>query len=197
MWIPTRLSRNNFSVLYHARALVSFCLTSGAYADKGELGMDCSARPQIDDFVLNKKEYQGSELLLARENFGCGSSREHAVWALLEHGFSAVIAPSFGDIFANNAVKNGLLPLVLPADTVAQLFTRTRPYVLRVDLAEQQVSDKEGNVWTFALLDEVKQRLLLGLDDIGQTLQHADDIRAYEQRRRQQEPWLFDNNTVA
>lgn len=168
-----------------------FLFDEWRYADRGELGMECATRPKVESFVLNQPEYQGAELLLARENFGCGSSREHAVWALLEYGFSAVIAPSFGDIFANNAGKNGLLPLVLPAAVVESFFARAAPYVLRVDLAAQSISDTEGNVWSFEILAELKQRLLFGIDDIDRTLRHADDIRLYERQRQAQEPWLF------
>lgn len=168
-----------------------FLFDEWRYQDHGELGMDCTARPKVADFVLNQPQFAGARLLLAQENFGCGSSREHAVWALLEYGFDAVIAPSFGDIFANNAVKNGLLPLRLPAAVVDELFAREMPFSLRVELAAQTVSDQQGNVWQFEILQEVKERLLNGLDEIGSTLQHADAIRAYEGKRREQEPWLF------
>ena len=173
-----------------------FLFDEWRYQDRGELGMDCAARPKVEDFVLNQPQFAGARLLLARENFGCGSSREHAVWALLEYGFDAVIAPSFGDIFANNAVKNGLLPLTLPAAAVDELFSRDTPFSLRVDLAAQTVGDAQGKVWQFDILQETKERLLNGLDDIGRTLQHAEDIRAYEERRRQQEPWVFADRQI-
>lgn len=169
-----------------------FLFDEWRYQDRGELGMDCARRPKIDSFVLNQPMFAGAQILLARENFGCGSSREHAVWALMEHGFRVVAAPSFGDIFRNNAGKNGLLALPLPPAAVEALFARTPPYRLRVDLAAQTVSDESGKAWRFDILEEVKRRLLLGLDDISATLQHADAIRAYEQRRRAQEPWLFE-----
>lgn len=169
-----------------------FLFDEWRYQDHGELGMDCSRRPKNREFILNQPMYQGARLLLARENFGCGSSREHAVWALLEYGFSAVLAPSFGDIFANNAVKNGLLPLHLPTAVIDTLFNKPQPCRLRVDLAAQLVQCEDGDEWRFDILAETKQRLLAGLDDIGSTLQHAGQIRAYEETRRQQEPWLFD-----
>ena len=169
-----------------------FLFDEWRYLDQGELGMDCNRRPKNESFVLNQPQYQGARLLLARDNFGCGSSREHAVWALMEYGFDVVIAPSFGDIFANNAVKNGLLPLVLPAETVEELFRRQPPYRLRVDLTAQTVGDENGGQWRFDILDEVKQRLLAGLDDIARTLQHADAIRTYEKERQRLEPWVFD-----
>ena len=168
-----------------------FLFDEWRYKDHGELGMDCATRPLVEDFVLNQPQYAGARLLLAHKNFGCGSSREHAVWALSEHGFDAVIAPSFGDIFANNAVKNGLLPLVLPLEVVEDLFARPQPLTLQVDLAAQTVSDADGNQWQFDILEDTKQRLLNGLDDIGSTLQHADDIRTYEEERQKLEPWLF------
>lgn len=174
-----------------------FLFDEWRYEDHGELGMDCTARPRVADFVLNQPQFAGARLLLAHDNFGCGSSREHAVWALMEYGFDAVIAPSFSDIFSSNAVKNGLLPLVLPLEVVEALFARPAPFSLRVDLAAQTVSDisdisgESGNQWRFDILEEVKQRLLSGLDDIGSTLQHADAIRAYEREREQLEPWLF------
>ena len=173
-----------------------FLFDEWRYLDQGELGMDCNRRPKNESFVLNQPQYQGARLLLARDNFGCGSSREHAVWALMEYGFDAVIAPSFGDSFANNAVKNGLLPLVLPAETVEELFRRQPPYRLRVDLTAQTVSDENGDQWRFDILDEVKQRLLTGLDDIAHTLQHADTIRAYEKERQRLEPWVFDKQQI-
>ena len=177
-----------------------FLFDEWRYQDHGELGMDCTNRPRNKEFILNQAQYQGAHLLLARENFGCGSSREHAVWALLEYGFRAIIAPSFGDIFANNAVKNGLLPLVLPSAVIEQLFEQSFAQStlghLRVDLAAQTVRTAAGDSWRFDILEETKQRLLLGLDDIAATLQHTDEIRAYENQRRESEPWLFDSKSL-
>lgn len=164
------------------------------YLDHGEPGMDNSGRPLNPDFVLNQARYQGAEILVARENFGCGSSREHAPWALLDYGFRAVIAPSFADIFFNNCFKNGILPIVLGAAEVDQLFCETfaeEGYRLTVDLEAQSVSTPNGLVFNFAVDPFRKYCLLNGLDDIGLTLQHADKIRAYEERRRQSEPWVF------
>ncbi len=164
------------------------------YLDRGEPGQDCSKRPLNPDFVLNQPRYQGASILLARENFGCGSSREHAPWALADYGFRALIAPSFADIFYNNCFKNGILPIVLPAEVVDRLFQETyatEGYRLTVDLTEQTVTTPAGEVFRFEVDAERKHRLLNGLDDIGITLQHVDAIRAYEQRRRQEAPWLF------
>ena len=167
------------------------------YLDHGEPGMDNAKRPLNPDFVLNQPRYQGASILLARENFGCGSSREHAPWALADYGFRVLIAPSFADIFYNNCFKNGLLPVVLPAEVVDQLFRETHAtegYRLRVDLPAQSVTTPSGEVFRFEVDAERKHRLLHGLDDIGITLQHVAAIRAYEQRRRQDAPWLFVNS---
>ena len=164
------------------------------YLDHGELGMDCSRRPLNPDFVLNQPRYQGAQILLARDNFGCGSSREHAPWALLDYGFRVVIAPSFADIFANNCCKNGILPVVLSSDQVASLFVEvaaTPGYRLDVDLASQQVTTPSGEIFTFAADAFLKKCLLHGLDDISLTLQHVAGIRAFEERRKLEEPWLF------
>ncbi|MFN3594841.1 MAG: 3-isopropylmalate dehydratase small subunit [Thiobacillaceae bacterium] len=164
------------------------------YLDRGEPGQDCSKRSLNPDFVLNQPRYQGASILLARENFGCGSSREHAPWALADYGFRALIAPSFADIFYNNCFKNGLLPIVLPAEVVDRLFRETyatEGYRLTVDLPAQTVTTPGGEVFHFEVDAERKHRLLNGLDDIGLTLQHVEAIRAYEQRRRQEAPWLF------
>ena len=164
------------------------------YLDHGEPGMDNSARPLNPDFVLNQPRYQGAQILLARENFGCGSSREHAPWALLDYGFRAIIAPSFADIFFNNCFKNGILPIVLDAMDVGRLFSETFAhdgYRLTVDLDAQSVTTPGGQVFGFAVDSFRKYCLLNGLDDIGLTLQHADKIKAYEARRRQSEPWVF------
>jgi 3-isopropylmalate/(R)-2-methylmalate dehydratase small subunit len=164
------------------------------YLDRGEPGQDCSTRPLNPDFVLNQPRYQGASILLARENFGCGSSREHAPWALADYGFRALIAPSFADIFYNNCFKNGILPIVLPAEVVDRLFRETHAtvgYRLTIDLAEQTVTTPAGEVFPFEVDAERKHRLLNGLDDIGITLQHVEAIRAYERRRRLEAPWLF------
>lgn len=164
------------------------------YMDAGEPGMDNSKRPLNPDFVLNQPRYKGAEILLARNNFGCGSSREHAPWALADHGFRAVIAPSYADIFFNNCFKNGFLPIVLPEAAVDELFAETLPtvgYKLTIDLEAQSVQTPSGKSWRFGIDPFRKHCLLNGLDEIGLTLQHADKIKAYETRRRQQEPWIF------
>jgi len=164
------------------------------YLDHGEPGQDCTQRPLNPDFILNQPRYQGAQILLARDNFGCGSSREHAPWALLDYGFRAVIAPSYADIFYNNCFKNGILPIVLTAAAVDQLFqavVSTPAYQLQIDLAQQQLTTPSGEVFQFAVDEFRKHCLLNGLDDIGLTLQHAAEIRRYEQQRRQTAPWLF------
>ena len=164
------------------------------YLDHGEPGQDPATRRPNPEFVLNQPRYQGAEILLARENFGCGSSREHAVWALQDYGIRVVIAPSFADIFFNNCFKNGVLPIVLDAAAVDKLFRAvqvTPGYRLTVDLAAQEVRTPDGEVFTFEVDPFRKHCLLEGLDDIALTLQHADDIRAYEARRREEAPWLF------
>ncbi|QTR49963.1 3-isopropylmalate dehydratase small subunit [Candidatus Thiothrix anitrata] len=164
------------------------------YLEPGEPGMDHSKRTPNPDFVLNAPRYAGASVLLARENFGCGSSREHAVWALTDYGIQAVIAPSYADIFFNNSFKNGLLPLTLPAEVIDQLFVEaqaTEGYQLTVNLEDQQVVTPSGAAFAFSIDDFRKYCLLNGLDDIGLTLQHADDIRAYEAKRKQVAPWLF------
>jgi len=164
------------------------------YLDRGEPGMDCSKRPINPDFVLNQPRYQGASVLLARENFGCGSSREHAPWALEDYGFRAIIAPSYADIFFNNCFKNGILPIVLAAEVVDRLFRETKAqagYRLTIDLAAQTVVTPAGEVIPFEVDGERKHRLLNGLDDIALTLQHTDQIKAYEARRKAEAPWLF------
>lgn len=164
------------------------------YVKAGEPGMDHSKREVKQDFVLNQSRYQGGSILLARENFGCGSSREHAVWALTDYGIRAVIAPSYADIFFNNSFKNGLLPLVLSEENVDSLFAaveKEEGYQLTVDLENQQVVTTDGKSYDFDVDEFRKYCLLNGLDDIGLTLQHADDIKAYEERRKQTAPWLF------
>jgi 3-isopropylmalate/(R)-2-methylmalate dehydratase small subunit len=165
------------------------------YLDHGEPDKDNRDRPLNPDFVLNQPRYQGASILLARRNFGCGSSREHAPWALLDYGFRVIIAPSFADIFYNNCTKNGILPVVLDEDQVARLFRETEAtegYRLAVDLREQTVTLPDGDVFYFDIDEFRKYALIRGLDEIGLTLEHADEIRAYEQRRRQEKPWVFD-----
>ena len=165
------------------------------YRDKGEPGQDCSARPLNMDFVLNQARYAGTSILLARKNFGCGSSREHAPWALDDFGIRCVIAPSFADIFFNNCFNNGLLPIVLDEAIVDDLFARVAAnegYQLTINLPEQCVTTPEGNSYSFEVDANRKHRLLNGLDDIGITLNSADAIKTYEQKWRQQSPWLFD-----
>ncbi|WP_019866609.1 3-isopropylmalate dehydratase small subunit [Methylovulum miyakonense] len=162
------------------------------YLDHGEPGMDCAGRPLNPDFFLNKPAYKGAEILLARENFGCGSSREHAPWALEDFGFRAIIAPSFADIFYNNCFKNGLLPIVLAAEIVDGLFQGlSEGYRLRIDLNAQQIITPDGKTIRFDIDGNRKYRLLNGLDDIGLSLQHADKIAAYEIERAKRAPWLF------
>ena len=164
------------------------------YEKAGEPGMDHSKRAIKEDFVLNQSRYQGGSVLLARENFGCGSSREHAVWALTDFGIRAVIAPSYADIFFNNSFKNGLLPLVLSSDDVDELFNAVEAeegYELTVDLEKQQVISADGKTYGFDVDEFRKYCMLNGLDDIGLTLEHADDIRNYEEKRKQTAPWLF------
>jgi 3-isopropylmalate/(R)-2-methylmalate dehydratase small subunit len=163
------------------------------YLDRGEPGQDNSTRPLNPDFVLNQPRYAGASVLLARRNFGCGSSREHAPWAIGEYGFRAVIAPSFADIFFNNCFKNGLLPIALPEDVVDGLFGEvlfTPGYALAIDLASQTVTAPGGAVHRFEVDAFRKECLLNGWDDIGLTLRHADKIRAYETDRLKRMPWL-------
>ena len=164
------------------------------YLDHGEPGMDCANRPKNPDFVLNQTRYQGAEILLARDNFGCGSSREHAPWAIGNYGFRAIIAPSFADIFFANTFKNGLLPIVAPTSAVDRLFEEclaSEGYALDVDLETQTVTSPTGFSFGFEITPHRKHCLLEGLDEIGQTLQHADEIRAFEARHRAAQPWLF------
>jgi len=163
------------------------------YLDHGEPGMDNSKRSLNPDFVLNDPRYAGAQILLARENFGCGSSREHAPWALEDYGFKVIIAPSFADIFFNNSFKNGLLPIILDAQTVDGLFAKANgPEALKieVDLGSQTLS--VGNETISFDVDPFRKHCLLeGLDDIGLTLQHVDDIKTYEEKAKQNTPWLF------
>jgi 3-isopropylmalate/(R)-2-methylmalate dehydratase small subunit len=164
------------------------------YLDRGEPGMDNSKRPLNPEFVLNQSRFQGAQVLVARENFGCGSSREHAPWALIDYGFTAVIAPSFADIFFNNCFKNGLLAIVLDAKTVDQLISETKAtpgYRLAIDLEQQTITTPSRKEISFQIDPFRKHCLLNGLDEIGLTLQHADKIRAFEAKRRAAQPWLF------
>ncbi len=164
------------------------------YLDPGEPGEDHSKRRPDPDFVMNQPRYRGASILLGRENFGCGSSREHAVWALEDAGFRVVMAPSFADIFFNNCFKNGVLPIVLDAAVLDRLFEAVEAregYRLTVNLEAQTITTPDGEVIGFEVDEFRKYCLLNGLDDIGLTLQHADDIRAYEQCRRAEAPWLF------
>jgi len=164
------------------------------YLDHGEPGMDPAMRKPNPGFVLNFPQYQGASVLLARENFGCGSSREHAPWALEDYGIRAIIAPSFADIFYNNCFKNGLLPIVLDAAMVDRLFRECEAnegYRLTIDLAAQTVTTPAGGVLSFDVDAGRKHRLLNGLDDIGLTLLQSDRIKAYEERRKVEAPWLF------
>ncbi|MFK7864075.1 MAG: 3-isopropylmalate dehydratase small subunit [Pseudohongiellaceae bacterium] len=168
------------------------------YLDKGEPDSDNSQRPINPDFVLNQPRYQGSSILLARDNFGCGSSREHAPWALDDYGFRVVIAPSFADIFFNNCFKNGLLPIVLDKDIVSKLFAAVESeegYSLTVDLESQTIHSPDGGAIKFEVDTFRKHCLLNGLDDIGLTLEEADKIREFEDTWRQTSPWYFSTTT--
>ena len=163
------------------------------YLDKGEPGQDPASRRPNPDFVLNQPRYQGASVLLARENFGCGSSREHAPWAIEQYGFRALIAPSYADIFFNNCFKNGLLPIALPAPVVDRLFDEVAAfagYALIVDLPRQVVVKPDGSEIAFDVQPFRKQCLVNGWDDIGLTLRHADKIRAFEAERLARRPWL-------
>ncbi|MBU6491310.1 MAG: 3-isopropylmalate dehydratase small subunit [Burkholderiales bacterium] len=163
------------------------------YLDVGQPGQDCARRPLNPDFVLNQSRYQGASVLLARKNFGCGSSREHAPWALQQYGFRAIIAPSFADIFFNNCFKNGLLPIVLSESQVDHLFNETVAFVgykLTIDLQKQMVIAPDGREFAFNVEPFRKHCLLNGFDDIGLTLQHADKIKEFEARRLATQPWL-------
>ena len=168
------------------------------YQDHGEPGQDCSDRPLREDFVLNQPSYRGAEILLARENFGCGSSREHAVWALREYGFRCLIAPSFADIFFSNCGKNGVLAIPQTEAVIEHLFAQVsanadadKGYRLSVDLQAQTITEPDGNVIPFEIDPALRQNLLNGLDDIALTLRNSDEIKAYEKQRARQAPWLF------
>ncbi len=163
------------------------------YLDKGEPGMDPTTRTPNPDFVLNQPRYAGASILLARDNFGCGSSREHAPWAIDQYGFRAIIAPSFADIFFNNCFKNGLLPIALPAAVVAELFAEVAAnegYSLTIDLEQQTIVKPDGSSIPFEVQAFRKYCLLNGFDDIGLTLRHADKIKAFEETRLAEKPWL-------
>src|SRR5574340_25226 len=165
------------------------------YLDRGEPGQDCATRPLNPDCVLNQARYQGASIMLTRDNFGCGSSREHAPWALEDYGIRALIGTSFADIFHNNCFKNGLLPIVLAAAKIEELFRQcaaTPGYRLRVDLEAQSVTRPAGKTLRFEVDAFRKYCLVNGLDDIGLTLRHADEIRDFEARRRIEQPWLFE-----
>ena len=164
------------------------------YTDHGEPGMDCSTRPLNTSFVMNQPRYKGAQILLARDNFGCGSSREHAPWAIEDYGFRVIIAPSFADIFFGNCYKNGILPIVASAETVDKLFAECQAnegYRLKVDLESQTVIMPSGASFGFDITPHRKHCLLNGLDEIGLTLQHADEIHAFEARHKIAQPWLF------
>ncbi len=164
------------------------------YLDEGQPDVDNSGRPLNPDFVLNQPRYKGASVLIARENFGCGSSREHAPWALEDFGFQVIISSSYADIFFNNSFKNGLLPIVLDESIVDELFNEvaaTEGYELTIDLENQQIVKPNGDAIPFEVDAFRKHCLLNGLDDIGLTLQDADDIKAYETKRKESSPWLF------
>jgi 3-isopropylmalate/(R)-2-methylmalate dehydratase small subunit len=164
------------------------------YMDQGEPGQDCATRPRNPNFVLNQERYHGASILLARSNFGCGSSREHAPWALHDFGFRAIVGESFADIFFNNCFKNGLLPIVLPKPEIDALFgltEHTPGYRLTIDLPAQLVVRPDGHAIPFAVDAFRKECMLNGWDDIGLTLRHAEKIREFEARRRSEQPWLF------
>jgi 3-isopropylmalate/(R)-2-methylmalate dehydratase small subunit len=170
------------------------------YLDKGEPGQDPGSRKPNPDFVLNHTRYRGASVLIARRNFGCGSSREHAPWALQQYGFRALIAPSFADIFFNNCFKNGLLPIVLPEEHVARLFDEVKGFVgysLTIDLPRQVVVKADGSELPFDVQPFRKYCLVNGFDDIGLTLRHADKIKAFEAERLTRMPWLAHTRSAA
>ena len=168
------------------------------YLDRGEPEMDCSDRPLNPEFVLNDPRYQTARILLARDNFGCGSSREHAPWALADYGFRVIIAPSFADIFFNNCFKNGILPIVLNNKIIDDLFriaVGQEALRLTVDLPSQELQFADGAMISFEVDPFRKHCLLEGLDDIGLTLQYDEEIRSFEQKRRTEAPWVFTSAT--
>ena len=171
-----------------------FLFDEWRYKDVGEPDMDCANRPLKKDFVLNQPRYRSAQILLARDNFGCGSSREHAPWAIEDYGFRAIIAPSFADIFFGNCFKNGVLPIVASSEIVDQLFRESAAregYRLRIDLETQTVRNPAGEWFQFDITPHRKHCLLNGLDEIGLTLRHADEIKAFEARHKAAQPWLF------
>ncbi|MFO7813526.1 MAG: 3-isopropylmalate dehydratase small subunit [Pelovirga sp.] len=171
-----------------------FLFDEWRYLDHGEPDMDCSKRPVNPEFILNQPRYTAAQILLTRANFGCGSSREHAPWALLDYGFKVIIAPSFADIFYNNCFKNGILPIVLPSEKVDLLFhevENTPGYQLTIDLEQQHITTPSGTVYSFDIDSFRKHCLLGGLDDIALTLEKLSAIKAFEERHRQKSPWLF------
>ena len=167
--------------------------------DQGEPGMDCTKRPLNPKFVLNQERYSGATILLARENFGCGSSREHAPWALAEYGFRAILAPSFADIFYNNNFKNGLLPITLEGKIIDTLFNEVEAqtgYSMDIDLVKQVITIPSGTVIEFNIDPSRRRVLMEGLDEIGMTLRYRKKIQAYEERRQREVPWLFRERVV-
>ena len=169
---------------------------SWRYLDEGELGQNHSARKMNPEFVMNQSRYKGASIAIARENFGCGSSREHAVWAFTDAGYYAIVAVSFAEIFLSNCLKNGFLPIKLPANCVSDIFTKIysyQGYKLSIDLPSQIVSDTEQE-WHFEIEEFAKKCLLDGLDTIALTLQHSDKIKEYEEKRKKKAPWLFLRN---
>lgn len=178
----------------HRTGFGPFLFDEWRYLDTGYPGQDCSQRPINENFILNQPAYKQATILLTRANFGCGSSREHAPWALEDYGFRAILAPSFADIFYNNCFKNGILPIVLPEATIDELFTAVTAqsaYQLTIDLEKQLITTPDQKTMSFTVDDFRRTCLLQGLDDIALTLQHAPEIRAYEQKRQQEAPWLF------
>ncbi len=164
------------------------------YTNHGEPGMDCTNRPLNTDFVLNQPRYKGAQIMLARENFGCGSSREHAPWAIEDFGFRVIIAPSYADIFFNNCYKNGMLPIVASYEMVDKLFAECEAnvgYSLNVDLPSQTVTLPSGETFGFEINATSKHNLLNGLDEIGLTMMHKDAIKSFEVRHQASQPWLF------
>ena len=171
-----------------------FLFDDWRYLDQGDLEIPVASRRINPNFVLNKPDFRGAEILLSRENFGCGSSREHAVWALEDYGFRAVIAPSYADIFFNNSFKNGLLPVILKAEEVQEIFeevSKKSTAEVIIDLPAQEVRVQSGKVFRFEIDAFRKDCLVRGLDEIGLTLQQGDAIRSYEAKRKEQAPWLF------
>lgn len=171
-----------------------FLFDEWRYTDHGEPGMDCSNRQKKPDFVLNQPRYSGAQILLTRDNFGCGSSREHAPWAIEDYGFRVLIGPSFADIFFSNTYKNGILPIVASAEVVDRLFLECEAaegYRLNVNLERQTVTAPSGFSFAFDITPPRKQCLLNGLDEVGLTQMHADEIRSFEIRHKAVQPWLY------